>query len=245
VIEGPVKIGAGTRLLHRVTLEGPLTVGADNTFYPNACVGLPPQDLKFDPSTPGAGTAIGDGNTFREGVTIHRATSDTATTIGDRNYFMANSHVGHDGRVDNDCTLVNGALLAGHVHLNDRVTIGGNGAVHQFVRLGRLVMISGTCGMAQDVPPFCVLFRTGFVGALNRVGLMRAGYGEHVNALKEAFKILYRSNQLPKKAAEQVERELGDDPLCLEMARFVLESKRGIVAFDTQRKHEKTDESGK
>jgi len=112
-VEGPVTLGAGCELLHRVTVSGPVSAGRGNVFYPNVCVGYAPQDRKFDPGETGPGVVIGDENVLREGVTVHRATRPEATTIGDRNYLMANSHVAHDVRLGDDCMLANGALLGG------------------------------------------------------------------------------------------------------------------------------------
>jgi UDP-N-acetylglucosamine acyltransferase len=235
VIEGAVKIGTGTRLLHRVTLKGPLTIGARNVFYPNACVGYEPQDRKFDPQHEGAGVVIGDDNLFREGVTVHRATKARPTTIGNRNYLMVNSHVGHDDLLHDDITLANGVLLAGHVEIADRVTIGGNAAVHQFCRIGRLSMISGVIGVPQDVPPFVTVYGTRLVGSLNLVGLRRSGYRENIRPLRQAFGLLYRQGHTVHNAAALITQQLGADPLCAEFAAFIGGTKRGITASSGSR----------
>ncbi len=191
VIQGRVAIEGGTRLIGNVYLQGPMTVGPGNTFYPFTCIGFSPQDHTFDPKTDGPGTAIGRGNTFREGVTIHRGTK-RATTIGDDNYFMVNSHLAHDCLVSARCTLVNGALIAGHVEMQDDAIIGGNAVVHQFCRVGRLSMISGQRGIVQDLPPFCLCYMPRRVTSLNLIGLRRAGLRDHIRPLKQAFEILYR-----------------------------------------------------
>ncbi len=231
IVEAGVRLGRGTRLSHRVTLEGPLVVGEDNVFYPNVCVGLPPQDLNFDPSYGGAGVSIGDRNLFREGVTLHRATGATPTTVGDDNFFMVNTHAGHDAYVGNGCTLTNGALLAGHVELHDGVTLGGNAAVQQFSRLGRLAMVAGLAPVVKDLPPFFLVHRSGHVGSLNLVGLRRAGYRTHVGPLREAFDLLYRRGLPLARAADEIERRHGDDPLCAEVATFVRAAHRGITPY--------------
>lgn len=232
VIEGDVTIGPGTRLLHRVSLKGPLTIGARNMVYPNACIGFEPQDRKFDPAADGAGTVIGDDNILREGVTVHRATRDRPTTIGHRNYLMANSHVGHDDLLHNDITMANGTLLAGHVEVFDRVVLGGNAAVHQFTRVGRLAMISGVESITQDLPPFCVVYEARRIGSLNIVGLRRAGHRDSIPPLKRAFEVLMRSRLANATAVERIRTELGDDPLCRELADFVATAKRGITGYD-------------
>ncbi len=231
VIAGDVTLAAGTRLLHSVHLQGPLTIGRDNVFYPFCCVGFPPQDRKFDPGTPGSGTRIGDRNVFRESVTIHRATGAHPTTIGDDNYFMVNSHAGHDAVVGNRCTLANGALLAGHVRLFDDVTLGGGSALHQFCRMGRLSMMSGVVAVAQDVPPFCIAYNMRSVGSLNIVGLRRAGYRRHIKPLQRAFDILYRESHANAEAADAITTEWGDDPLCVELAEFIRTTKRGLCPY--------------
>lgn len=234
IVQGRVKVGAGTKLLHRVTLHGPLTIGRGNVIYPNACIGYAPQDLKFDHDHGGAGTVIGDGNTTREGVTIHRATKDRPTTLGDRNYLMVGSHMGHDTLVGNDVTMANDAMLGGHVEVGDRAILGGNSGVHQFCRIGRLSLIGGGQTVLQDLPPFCIA-HTKDVGSLNLVGLRRAGLGGHIKALKRAFDLIFRSRLAKPTAIERVLAELGDDPLCVEMADFLRHSKRGITGYSGTR----------
>jgi len=231
IIEGRVTIGDNTRLLANVHIQGPTTIGRNCTFYPFCCIGFPPQDRKFDPSHAGAGLVIGDDNVFRESVTIHRATGERPTTIGHRNYFMVNSHVGHDVIIGDDCTLANGALLAGHVEMSDRVILGGNAAVHQFCRIGRLAMLSGIAAVTQDLPPFCTVYNMRQVGSLNVVGLRRAGLRDHIAPLQRAFEILYRERHANPAACDLIEAELGHDPLCRELVAFVRSSKRGITGY--------------
>ncbi len=230
-LKGPIALGDGTKLLRRVELYGPLTMGEGNVVYPNACLGFAPQDLKFDPLHPGAGTTVGSRNVFREGVTIHRATGSHPTTIGDDNYFMVNTHVAHDCTIHNHCHLANGALLAGHVALADRVILGGNSAVHQFCRVGRLAMISGGVVITQDLPPFCVSHTIKSVGSLNLIGLRRQDLRDHVGPLKQAFDILFRHSHTNPNACQLILDRLGYDPLCRELADFVRASKRGICSY--------------
>ncbi len=231
IISSGVKVGAATRLTHRVTLKGPLTVGIHNIFYPNSCIGFAPQDLSYDAESAGAGTVVGSHNVIREGVTIHRATKDKPTTVGDRNYLMANSHVGHDSVIHNDVVMVNGALLGGHVEIADKVILGGNAVVHQFCRAGRMAMISGLRGITKDLPPFCVCYDSRTTGSLNLVGLRRAGLRDHIPSLKKAFDIVFCQGHTRLIAADLVMENLADDPLCVEFANFVRNSKRGIVKY--------------
>ena len=241
VLEGPVTLGAGTHLLHRVTLKGPLVIGRANRLYPNAAIGYDPQDVKSDPAHAGTGIIIGDENVIREGVTIHRATSDRPTTVGDRNYLMVNSHLGHDVVIGHDNMLANGTLIAGHVEIADRVIFGGNAVVHQFCRVGRLSMIAGIRGVAQDIPPFCTVYSSRTVGSLNLIGLRRAGYRKHVQPVKKAFDILYRQSHTRTEAVRLIREKLGDDPLCVELADFVAASKRGIAPYAS--KHDEDPEN--
>ena len=243
VIEGAVTIGSGTRLIGHVYLVGPLTIGEHNIFYPHACIGFEPQHRQFDPASPSGGVAIGNRNVFREGCTIHRATGSQPTTVGDDNYLMCNSHVGHDAVVANQCTLANGALLAGHVVVEDKVMLGGNAALHQFCRLGRLCMLSGVIAIVQDIPPFCTAYEIRQVESLNIVGLRRAGYRDHIPALQEAFRILYLSRHTRTRAVELIEQQLGHDPLCAELARFVRGSKRGITGYREEREQPRSQRS--
>ena len=180
----------------------------------------------------GAGTRIGDRNTFRESVTVHRATGAAPTTIGSGNFLMVNTHLGHDGVISNDCVLANGALLGGHVILEDAVTLGGNAGVHQFCRLGRLSILAGARAISQDLPPFCTCYQVGGVASLNIVGLRRAGLRDHIRPLTEAFRILYRRRLPAPKAIEMIEGKLGDDPLCMELVRFCRDSKRGLEEYE-------------
>jgi len=230
VLTGPITIGAGTKLRGHAYLNGPLTIGHRNTIYPFVTLGFAPQDLKWDASVPGAGVVIGDGNTFREAVTIHRATShETPTTIGDNNYWMANSHAGHDDLVGNNCIFANGTLLAGFVRVDDKVITGGNSTVHQFCRVGRGAFLSGVVGMTLDLPPFFMLTGTNMAGSINLVGLRRGGASaEDINAVRWVYTTLYRRGMPPKKAIE-VLRERIDRPIVREYVEFIEGSKRGIV----------------
>lgn len=234
-IEGQVTIGAGTRLIANVHLVGPLTIGWGNTIYPFTCLGMAPQDRKYDPKRPGAGLVIGDENIFREGVTIHRATGDHPTTIGHRNYFMGNSHLGHDCVVGNDAMLANGAFMGGHAVLGDQAVLGGTSGVHQFCRVGRLALLSGLAGASSDITPFAIIYNTRELGGVNLIGLRRAGYRDHIAAVKRAYEILFEEGRSNASAVGQIEQELGEDPLCMELAAFVKSSKRGLTNYARSR----------
>jgi len=224
-----ISIGAGTRLIGNVYLTGPLTLGQRNLIYPFVTLGFPPQDLKWDPAVPGAGLVIGSGNTLREHVTIHRATShETPTMVGDNNYWMATSHAGHDCRIGSHCIFANGTLLAGFVRIDDRVITGGNVSIHQFCRVGRGTMLSGTVGLSLDLPPFFMLTAGNVAGSINLVGLRRSGMArEDIDIVRWVYRTLYRSGMTPKRALE-VLRERTDHALVREYIEFIESSKRGI-----------------
>jgi len=238
-VRGRVRIDAGTVLLQRVMIRGPVTIGRENTLYPNATIGYAPQDQKYDPAADGAGVVIGDGNTLREGVTIHRATGEQPTRLGDHNYLMVNSHVGHDSVLHNRITLINGAVVAGHVELADQVIIGGIAGVHQFCRVGRGAMLGGGIGITKDLPPWCVAYEMRTVGSLNLVGLRRAGLRDSVRPMKKAFDILFRAGHNRPHALQRIRAEIPDDPVVAEFADFVQTSTRGICTY--YRAHEPRD----
>lgn len=236
-LNGSITIGPGTRLMERVSVRGPGTIGANNIIYPGSCLGFAGQDLKFDPDTDGPGFVVGDRNTLRECTTIHRATKDRPTTLGDDNYMMANAHIGHDCRIGDRVMMANGVAIGGHVEVGDGVIFGGGAQVHQFVRIGRSAMLSGLAGITLDLPPFCTVYVMRQVSSLNLVGLRRGGYREHIKLLERAFKIYFRS-RLP--AGEALARlhddaELMADPLVLEFVEFIEASTRGIVAYASKR----------
>lgn len=224
-----ITIGAGTKVMGNAYLTGPLTLGERNTIYPFVTLGFPPQDLKWDPAVPGAGLVIGSGNTFRESVTIHRATShETPTIVGDNNYWMVNTHAGHDCRVGDNCIFANGALLAGFVRVENKVIIGGNATVHQFCRVGRGAMLSGSVGLSLDVPQYFMVTGTNVAGSINIIGLRRSGMAaEEIDLVKWVYRTIYRGGVSIKKSLDTL-REKADHPLVSQYIEFIETSKRGI-----------------
>jgi UDP-N-acetylglucosamine acyltransferase len=231
VIKGPVVIGPGCKIQERVSIRGPVTIGENNLFFPNTCIGFEPQDRKFDAAKPGPGVVIANNNIIREGASIHGATGKVPTTIGNNNLLLANSHIGHDTIIGDNCSLINGALLAGHVRIMDNVTVSGNACVHQFCRIGRLAMISGLAGVTQDVPPFCTVYRIRRVSSLNLVGLRRNGYRDSVEPLTVAFKIFFKQRFIMTRSLDIIMEKCGHDPLCREFVDFIRETKRGITGY--------------
>jgi UDP-N-acetylglucosamine acyltransferase len=228
VLEGPVRLGPGCVLRPHVHLVGPLTMGRDNVVFTGAVLGERPQHLKYQDEP--TGVEVGDGNVFREHVTVHRGTTHSwVTKIGSHNFFMANSHVAHDCAVGSHCILANGAVLGGHVVLADNVYVSGNAAVHQFVRIGRLALLSGVSASTKDIPPFCIQQRIDTVVGVNVVGMRRAGIRhEHIDAVRRAFRILFREGLIVPNALARVEQELGAVDVVRELVAFIRASKRGI-----------------
>jgi UDP-N-acetylglucosamine acyltransferase len=238
VLEGKVSLGEGTRLLSHVTMLGPVTVGRGTTLYPGSAIGFPPQDYKFKPGMPTAGVKIGDGCLLRESTTVHAASKmEHPTTLGDRVFMMVNSHVGHDTVVCNDAILINGALLAGHVHMGEKATVSGNSAIHQFCRLGRMAFVTGTIGVSRDVPPFFMVGARNRLVGINAVGMRRNGFARvDIGYVREAFRRAFRVN-LPREEMISILHEIArvSDPV-REIAEFVATSKRGVLT--ARRRHD-------
>jgi len=237
VIDGPVTIGARCVIRAGAYLFGPMTMGADNTVFSGAILGEQPQHLKYnnEPTT----LEIGARNIFREHVTIHRGTVHSMkTVIGSDNFFMAHSHVAHDCIVGNRCILANGALVAGHCVLQDGVILSGNTAVHQFVRVGRLALLAGCSATQKDIPPFVMQLGLDNVAGINLIGMKRAGLSrEQINAVRSAFKMLFREGLVLPAAMAKMEREFGDLDVIQEMLTFLRGCTRGIN-FMRNRMHE-------
>lgn len=226
---GPVRIGPGTRLRGHVYINGPVTIGANNRIYPFVTIGFAPQSVSFDHDKPGHGVVIGDGNVLRESVTIHRAMTDAGpTSIANHNYFMVNSHAGHDCIVGSNCMFANGALLAGHVTVEDRVVLGGNAGVHQFCRVGHHAMLSGAAGASRDIPPCFTVTEVNLAASINLVGMRRAGYTrEQIDTVKWVYRVLCREHHALTTAVELL-RERERDPVVKEYLDFIAASKRGV-----------------
>lgn len=227
VVDGPVEIGPRTKVAAHAVLCGPTRIGADNQIHMGAVLGNTPQDRGFDGSD--SYLVVGDRNLVREYVTIHRGTQPGSTTrIGDDNLFMATSHIAHNCTVGNGVTLANGAVVGGHATLEDRVFLSGNCAVHQHVRVGTFAFLRGLSAADKDVPPFCIIDEINVVRALNRVGLLRAGFDRRrVDALRRAFRILFQRRRNLKLALAEVEAEPVTDDV-QRLIDFIRASRRGV-----------------
>jgi UDP-N-acetylglucosamine acyltransferase len=227
LIDEFVTLGPNCDLGPHVHLTGVTTIGANNRFHTGCVIGDAPQDLKYD----GAPTRlrIGDNNVFREHATVHRSNKLAEDTIiGSNNFFMANSHVGHNVLLGDYVIVANGALLGGHAVVQDRVFISGNCLVHQFVRVGRLALMQGGSAISKDLPPFTVARGDNGICGLNTIGLRRAGFtNEQRLELRTLYHALFRSGKNLRAAAKEAETQFTGAAAKL-MLSFVLSSKRGV-----------------
>lgn len=229
ILEGPVLVGPGCVIEGHACLTGPLVMGRDNLVGHGAVLGKSPQHKGYRGES--TWLKVGNENVFREHVTVHRGTVEGGgeTVIGDRNLFMVGSHLGHDARVGNGCTLVNCALVAGHVRLYDGCILSGHSAVQQRVRIGRLAMLSGLGSTSKDVPPFVLQQGYNCVTGLNVIGLRRAGFSaQAIAALREAFRILYKEGRTQSAALDRIEADLGEVAEVTEFVSFIRETTVGI-----------------
>jgi UDP-N-acetylglucosamine acyltransferase len=231
-------VGAGVELGDRCILhshamvQGPAKFGARNVFHSFCVIGGDPQDYTFGGEH--VQLLAGEGNVFREYVTISRGTKKGGgvTRIGDQNFFLASSHVGHDCQVGSQTLFVNGATLAGHVTVQDYVTIGAFSPIHQYCRLGRYAYIGACTVITQDVPPFSLVVterETKSFGA-NTIGLERKGFSaERIKTLQKAFRLLVRSRKNTSQALLVIRETLGSSADVQELIEFVEKAERGIV----------------
>lgn len=235
VLTGDITIGAGTTLIGNCYLTGSLTIGKENTVYPFSTLGFAPQDINYPNDQYEPGLVIGNNNIFREHVTVHRATQETPTTIGHENMFMSSSHVAHDCVVGNNNTLVNCVLLAGHVHLQDRILIGGDAAIHQFVTVGTGAMIIGMGYASYDLLPHFMITGPNIVGSINIVGMRRSGMqNDEILRRTEIYKLIYKSGNTINTSVKQLKDE--GDSVAMEYVALIESSRRGIIApFHTTR----------
>ena len=230
VIGADVELGAGCQLQHHVSLAGPSRFGKENVFFPFSTLGQRTQDLKYagEPTH----LVVGDGNTFREFVTVHRGTTaETRTRIGNRGYFLAYVHVAHDCTVGDEVIFSNNATLAGHVDVGDFAVLGGLTAIHQFCRIGAHAMTGGCSKIVQDVPPFMLADgNPAKVRSYNKVGMERRGFSEQaMRAVREAYRIIYRLSLNLPQAIEQMRADLPELPEIEQILAFVSYSPRGII----------------
>jgi UDP-N-acetylglucosamine acyltransferase len=235
VIGPHVRIGAGTVVGPHVVIEGHTRIGSENRFFQFSSIGAAPQDKKYagEPTL----LEIGDRNTVREFCTFNIGTAQDAgaTRIGNDNWIMAYVHIAHDCQLGNNIILANNATLGGHVHLEDWVFLGGMSTVHQFCRIGAHAMTAFTAAVTQDVPPFVTAAGNRAAPAgINSEGLKRRGFTpEQINAIRRAYKTIYRSKLSLEDAKAALAKEEGLDPGSAphlrRMREFLDSSTRGII----------------
>jgi UDP-N-acetylglucosamine acyltransferase len=232
VVGEDVELGDGCVLHAHAVVQGPSRFGRDNAFHAFCVIGGDPQDYTFRGER--VELAAGDGNIFREYVTVSRGTQKGGgtTSLGNDNFFLAYSHIGHDCRVGSHTLFVNGATLAGHVTVEDFATIGAFCPVHQFCRIGRYVYIGASTVITQDVPPFSkvVTERETKSFGINAIGLERTGFSpERLQALKRAYRLLLRSKLNTSQALAEMKKTLSDSADVRELIQFIESAERGIV----------------
>ena len=215
IVEEDVRLGENTSLESYVVIKRGTQIGRNCRVFPHCAIGHEPQDAKYKGED--TRVIIGDGNIFREMVTIHRATGEgEATVIGHNNMFMAYAHLGHNCSVGDNNMISNSTGISGHVTIEDRVVIGGFVGIHQFVHIGKMAMVGGLSKVVQDVPPFCMADgRPANIRGLNTRGMRRNNITpEERNQISGAFKLLYRSNLNTTQAMERIHAEIpSSEPL--------------------------------
>jgi UDP-N-acetylglucosamine acyltransferase len=231
VIGPGVEIGPRTVIGSHAVINGPTTLGADNHVFQFTSIGDAPQDKKYrgEPTR----LSVGDRNVFREFCTVNRGTTHDAgvTRIGSDNLFMSYSHVAHDCTVGNNTVFANSATLGGHVEIGDWAILGGLAAVHQFARVGAHAFLSGGAMVRRDVPPYVIVAGDPAVPqAVNAEGLKRRGFTEEqIRAIREAYRILYRSDLRLAEALERLEPLAAQRPELRAFVDFIQASSRSIV----------------
>jgi len=229
VIDEGVELGADCVVGPHVYLTGQTKIGAKNIFHAGCVIGDAPQDLKYknEPTR----LRIGEGNVFREHVTIHRSTKmDAETVVGSNNFLMASSHVGHNCTVGDHVIIANGAMLGGHATVQDRAFISGSCLVHQFCRVGTLAIMQGGSAISKDVPPFCVAMEVNQICGLNVVGLRRANFPARDRMeLKQLYRELFRGNKNLSEAVSSAQKNFSSAPAKM-LLEFLAHAKRGVCA---------------
>ena len=232
VIGEEVELGDACVVHSHAIVGGPAKYGRNNVFYPFCAIGGDPQDYTYRGER--VELIVGDGNIFREYVTVSRGTKKGGgtTRVGSENFFLAYSHVGHDDQIGDQTLFVNGATLAGHVAVDDFATVGAFSVVHQFCRVGRYAYIGASTVITQDVPPFSrvVTERETKSYGVNTIGLERKGFSkERLQTLQRAFRLLNRSKPNTSQALAEMGAKLAESDDVRELIRFIETAERGIV----------------
>lgn len=229
IIEGPLRLGNGNSIGPFTVITGNTTIGDNNRIHGHVYIGDLPQDLSYEGGE--SYVKIGNNNELREFVTVHRGTkTGSATVIGDNNYLMVSSHVGHNCRLGNNIVMVNCASLGGYVEIHDHAFLAGFTMVHQFTRVGSYSICGLATRITKDVPPFMMVSGSPVcVNGLNLVGLQRKGFTpEQRMELKRAYKLLYCSGFSISHSLQELKKYEQDANIRL-LIDFIQGSKRGIL----------------
>jgi UDP-N-acetylglucosamine acyltransferase len=231
IVEEDVSIGKGTEIKAHVTIGKHTDIGENNRIFQFSSIGEEPQDKKY--SQEATRTLIGDNNTIREYVTINRGTIDDQglTKIGNDNWIMAYVHIAHDCQIGNQVTIANASTLAGHVHIDDFVILGGFTKLHQFCRIGAHAFTAMDTSFQKDLPPYVMAQGSPAVArTINAIGLKRRGFSQaSIKAIKKAFNLLYKSDLRLEQAVKEMESIAVDQPTVQLMVDFINNSSRSIV----------------
>lgn len=230
IIEAGVEIGAGSRIAPHAVIRGQTRLGRHNQVFQFASLGEAPQDKKYrnEPTR----LVIGDGNTFREYCTLNRGTTARGeTTIGNDNWFMAYTHVAHDCVIGSNCVFANFATLGGHVEIGDWVIMAGFSGIHQFCKIGAHCFLANNAAVTRDVPPYLMVTGQPAVPhSVNAEGLKRRGFTpDQIRNLRNAYRILYRSDLKLAEAMEQLKALSAEQPELKPFVEFLSTSERSIV----------------
>ena len=232
VIGPEVEIGPGSKVGSHAVVEGPTRMGARNDIYPHAVIGRDPQDKKYRPGEPSR-LVIGDGNTFREFVSVNRGTGDGGgvTRVGDDCWLMASTHIAHDCLVGDGVIMANCSGLAGHVRIGNHVTLASFSGAHQFCRVGDYSFIGIYAGVTRDVPPYVLVAgQPPKPRGVNVIGLRRHGFsaGQRAN-IERAYRTLYRKELSRARATGIITEAASEQPELQRLAQFLAESGRGLL----------------
>lgn len=229
IIEDGVRIGDRNTIMAGAYISKGTEIGSDNQIHMRAVIGHVPQDLAFQNLE--TYTKIGNGNTIREFVTIHRGTKEgTSTVIGDNNFIMAYCHIAHNCRVGSKVIMVNQASLTGHCVIEDGAFLSGMTGLHQYTKVGRLAILSALSAVNKDIPPYMLCGgRPAVVLGINVVGLRRSGYDAKTrDEIKQAYKLLYRSGLNVSQALTEIRKQCRSEAVA-HLVKFIESSDRGIL----------------
>ena len=231
-IGADVEVGAGTQFGPHCVVHGPTRIGRDNRFHAQCAIGGDPQDKKFAGER--TELVIGDGNSFREFVTVNRGTGSGGgvTRIGDRNWLLAYTHVAHDCHIGNDCVFSNNSTLAGHVTIEDHVIMSGFSGIHQFCRVGAHAFIGMGALVNGDVAPFLMVAQDGYgrPRGINTEGLKRRGFGpERIAAIKRAYRAVFMSGASLEDARAKLEELAADSADVRALLDFIGTGERPLL----------------